>query len=93
MMSTKTIAFLRFFWKNLFCGLSKSRSFQATESFLRSIKSALESGKGVLISSFVKFRVKEKGRRKGRNTGCLKKSRLWIKKAYQPWVRILFFSC
>ena len=48
-------------------GLSKNQSSDTVETLLELMKSALESGEDVLISGFGKFRVKEKGERRGRN--------------------------
>jgi len=45
----------------------RSYSTHLVESLLEIIKHTLESGEDVLISGFVKFCVKEKGKRKGRN--------------------------
>jgi integration host factor subunit alpha len=47
--------------------LSKAASVKAVETTFEIIKQTLESGKDVLISGFVKFCVKEKGKRRGRN--------------------------
>ncbi|MBW2616930.1 MAG: integration host factor subunit alpha [Deltaproteobacteria bacterium] len=47
--------------------IPKNKSSEIVESLLEIIKSTLESGEDVLISSFGKFCVKEKGERKGRN--------------------------
>jgi len=49
------------------CGCSKAQSFDMLESILETIKESLESGEDVLISGFGKFKVKEKGQRRGRN--------------------------
>ena len=49
------------------CGLSKTKSIEAVEFLLETIKKTLESGEGVLISSFGKFCVNEKNERRGRN--------------------------
>ena len=49
------------------CGLSKTKSIEAVEFLLETIKQTLESGEDVLISSFGKFCVKEKNERRGRN--------------------------
>jgi integration host factor subunit alpha len=49
------------------CGLSKSKSIEAVESLLETIKQTLESGEDVLITRFGKFCVNEKNERKGRN--------------------------
>ncbi len=48
-------------------GWSKNQSSQAVETLLELMKRTLESGEDVLISGFGKFRVKEKGERRGRN--------------------------
>ncbi len=48
-------------------GLSKGKSAQVIESLLEVIKKTLEDGEDVLISGFRKFRVKDKGTRRGRN--------------------------
>ena len=47
--------------------INKSDAMKVLETILDLIKKSLESGDGVLISSFGKFCVKEKGVRKGRN--------------------------
>ncbi len=47
--------------------LQKQKSTSAVESLLEVIKHTLESGEDVLISTFGKFCVKDKGKRKGRN--------------------------
>ncbi len=46
---------------------SKTKSAQLVESLLEAIKKALENGEDVLVSSFGKFSVKEKNKRRGRN--------------------------
>jgi integration host factor subunit alpha len=43
------------------------RSIKVVETLLEIIKSKLESGEDVMISSFGKFCVREKNERKGRN--------------------------
>ena len=48
-------------------GYPKNHSSEIVETLLELIKSSLESGDDVLISRFGKFRVKEKGERRGRN--------------------------
>ena len=48
-------------------GLLKKNSVGLVETLLELIKKTLESGEDVLISGFGKFRVKSKGKRKGRN--------------------------
>ncbi len=48
-------------------GYTKVRSFEVVETLLELIKSALESGKDVLVSGFGKFCVNEKKERMGRN--------------------------
>ena len=48
-------------------GFPKSQSSEIVEILLEFIKNSLESGDDVLISNFGKFRVKEKGERRGRN--------------------------
>ncbi len=48
-------------------GYTKVRSFEVVETLLELIKSALESGKDVLVSGFGKFCVNEKQERMGRN--------------------------
>jgi integration host factor subunit alpha len=45
----------------------KKRSIKVVETLLEIIKSKLESGEDVMISSFGKFCVREKHERKGRN--------------------------
>ena len=45
----------------------KNKSAQAVESLVEILKSTLANGEDVLISGFGKFRVKEKGERRGRN--------------------------
>ena len=47
--------------------MTKAQARQAGETFLRIIKSSLESSEDVLLSGFGKFSVKEKAARKGRN--------------------------
>jgi len=47
--------------------LRKKQSIEIVESLLEIIKKSLENGEDVLISGFGKFRVREKGERKGRN--------------------------
>jgi len=49
------------------CGLSKTKSVEAVEFLLETIKQTLESGEDVLITKFGKFCVNEKNERKGRN--------------------------
>jgi integration host factor subunit alpha len=49
------------------CGLFKTKSVEAVESLLETIKQTLESGEDVLITRFGKFCVNEKNERKGRN--------------------------
>ena len=49
------------------CGLSKSKSIEAVEFLLETIKQSLESGEDVMISRFGKFCVKDKNERRGRN--------------------------
>ena len=49
------------------CGLSKTKSVEAVESLLETIKQTLESGEDVLITRFGKFYVNEKNERRGRN--------------------------
>ncbi len=48
-------------------GFTNLRSAQLVDSLLEAIKGSLENGDDVLITGFGKFRVKEKGRRRGRN--------------------------
>jgi len=48
-------------------GYTKHQTTEVVETFLEIIKSTLESGEDVLISGFGKFRVKHKGKRRGRN--------------------------
>ena len=47
--------------------MTKAQARQAVETFLRIIKSSLESSEDVLLSGFGKFSVKEKAARKGKN--------------------------
>ena len=47
--------------------MTKAQARQAVETFLRIIKSSLESSEDVLLSGFGKFNVKSKSVRKGRN--------------------------
>jgi integration host factor subunit alpha len=49
-------------------GFPNKQSSEIVETLLELIKSSLDSGEDVLISGFGKFCVKEKNRRKGRNT-------------------------
>ena len=48
-------------------GLTKAQAREAVETILSAIKSSLESGDGVLLSGFGKFKVKSKSARQGRN--------------------------
>lgn len=48
-------------------GLPKNKSTEIVETLLEIIKSSLESGEDILVSSFGKFCVKIKSERKGRN--------------------------
>ena len=48
-------------------GYPKNHSSETVEILLEIIKKTLESGEDVLVSGFGKFRVREKGQRKGRN--------------------------
>jgi integration host factor subunit alpha len=48
-------------------GFPKNKSSEIVETLLEIIKNALASGEDVLISSFGKFCVREKRKRKGRN--------------------------
>jgi len=48
-------------------GLLKKNSVELVETLLELIKQTLESGEDVLISGFGKFKVKSKGKRRGRN--------------------------
>jgi integration host factor subunit alpha len=48
-------------------GFPLNRSQELVETLLELIKTELTAGKDVLISSFGKFCVKEKGERRGRN--------------------------
>jgi integration host factor subunit alpha len=48
-------------------GYAKKESVSTIESLLEMIKRTLESGEDVLISSFGRFCVKEKRKRRGRN--------------------------
>jgi integration host factor subunit alpha len=47
--------------------LNRSQATKAVETFLESIKTALESREDVLISGFGKFYVNEKNERRGRH--------------------------
>ncbi len=49
------------------CGLSKTKSMEAVEFLLETIKQILESGEDVLITRFGKFCVNEKNEWRGRN--------------------------
>ena len=48
-------------------GFTRKNSAKIVENLLERIKSTLESGDEILISSFGKFCVKEKKQRRGRN--------------------------
>ena len=48
-------------------GFTRKKSIETVETVLEIIKSTLESGEDVLISSFGKFCVKKKKKRRGRN--------------------------
>ena len=48
-------------------GFSKQKARTTVETVFEMIKKALESGEDVLISVFVKFSVRKKAPRKGRN--------------------------
>ena len=48
-------------------GFTRRKSVETIETLLELIKSTLESGDDVLISSFGKFCVKKKDERRGRN--------------------------
>ena len=48
-------------------GYTRQKSIETVEILLELIKQSLESGEDVLISSFGKFSVKQKAKRKGRN--------------------------
>ena len=48
-------------------GFSKKEAVDLLETLLGRIKDSLSRGEDVLISSFGKFYVKEKGQRRGRN--------------------------
>ena len=48
-------------------GFPKNKSSEIVETLLEIIKNAIGSGEDVLISSFGKFCVREKQKRKGRN--------------------------
>jgi integration host factor subunit alpha len=67
-------------------GFPKSQSLETTETLIELIKSTLESGDDVLISSFGKFCVREKAERRGRNpaTG---------EDAILPARRVVAFKC
>ena len=49
------------------CGLSKSKSIEAVEFLLETIKQTLESGEDVLITRFGKFYAKDKSEGRGRS--------------------------
>jgi len=49
------------------CGIRKREAVRTVETLMETIKSALELGEDVLISSFGKFEVRDKTARKGRN--------------------------
>ena len=61
-------------------GYSRNQSFEIVEILLELIKTALESGDDVLISSFGKFCVKKKAERRGRNPATGKDMMLAPKK-------------
>ena len=48
-------------------GFPRKKSSQTVETLLEIIKSTLESDEDVLVSGFVKFCVKQKAERRGRN--------------------------
>ncbi len=48
-------------------GFSRKQSQHVVAELLETIKTGLENGEDVLVSGFGKFRVKEKGQRRGRN--------------------------
>ncbi len=48
-------------------GFPKRQSAELMEILIETIKGSLESGEGVLVSGFGKFRVKVKTERRGRN--------------------------
>ena len=47
--------------------LTKVQAREAVETVLKTMKASLENGEDVLLSGFVKFNVKPKSARKGRN--------------------------
>ena len=49
------------------CGVTKNKATELVEDLLEIIKSTLESGEDVLISTFGKFCVKNKKKRRGRD--------------------------
>ena len=49
------------------CGVTKNKATELFEDLLEIIKGTLGSGEDVLISSFGKFCVKKKKKRRGRN--------------------------
>ena len=67
-------------------GFTKAKSAHLTESILEIIKQSLESGEEVMISKFVKFCVKEKRERRGRNPATGKDLMLASR-------RVLIFKC
>lgn len=48
-------------------GIERIRSNEILETFFEIMKSTLESGEDVMISSFGKFKVRDKNERRGRN--------------------------
>ena len=48
-------------------GFSKKKSIETCESVFDIMKKTLENGEDILISGFGKFRVRDKGQRRGRN--------------------------
>jgi len=48
-------------------GFSKKKSSETCESVFDIMKKTLENGEDILISGFGKFRVRDKGKRRGRN--------------------------
>ena len=67
-------------------GFSKNQPVDITESLLELIKSSLEAGDDMLVSSFGKFFVKEKVERKGRNPATGEDTIL-------PAPRVVTFKC
>ena len=67
-------------------GYSLKKSTEIVETLLEILKHTLESGEDVLISGFYKFKVKEKGERRGRNPATNEDLIL-------PWRKMVTFKC